>query len=182
MSVYYIVMCLSGINPPIRYNQAMGIEKWAERIYLEEDFGKNVATTVTGLIGLCVYLASEDVPLAAFITIILFPLTRIVANVLRSKHVEKTKIKDQQAALEALDQVVENLTDQERLVIHEFVKYKSSVISDKYLKMNSVYLPDGAVKSLMERGYLTEETFGPGMYDLKLNIAIFEAGRRRFEE
>ena len=47
--------------------------------------------------------------------------------------------------------------------------------------MNSVFLPDGAVKSLMQRGFLSEEHNGlSGQYDLKLNLVIFEAGRRYF--
>jgi hypothetical protein len=78
--------------------------------------------------------------------------------------------------------VVESLTGQERRVIHEFVKYKSAVISNEYLDMNSIHMPDGATKSLRERGYLKVESYGtPHDFDLKLNLAIFEAGRVVFE-
>ncbi|MEO3679596.1 hypothetical protein ABGI61_11240 [Rheinheimera sp. FR7-31] len=160
----------------------MDIDKWAERIYQEEDFGKNVSTTISGLLGLIVYLLKDDFALAAFITIITFPVVKILSNILRNRHLKKSEAIERENARKEMDDIVKNLTDQERRVIHEFVKYKSSVMSEKYIKMNSVFLPDGAVKSLMERSFLTEQTFLSGSYDLKLNIVIFEAGRRYFEK
>jgi hypothetical protein len=161
----------------------MDIDKWADRIYLEEDFGKNVATIISGLCGLIIYLVEKDFSLAAFVTIIIFPAVKIITNILRNKHLKINEQLDRENAKKAIDQTVKDLTDQERLVIHEFVKYKSSVMSEKYIKMNSVFLPDGAVKSLIEREYITEQSFGlSGSFDLKLNIVIFEAGRRYFEK
>jgi len=161
----------------------MDIDKWADRIYLEEDFGKNIATTVSGSLGLIIYLFKSDFALAAFVAIIVFPFVKIVSNALRDKYIKKKEALDQESARRAIDQTIKNLTDQERLVIHEFVNYKSSVMSNKYIQMNSVFLPDGAVKSLMERDFLTEKFYGAsGQYDLKLNLVIFEAGRRYFEK
>lgn len=160
----------------------MDIDKWAERIYQEEDFGKNVSTTISGLLGLIVYLLTDDFALAALITIITFPVVKILSNILRNRHLKKREAIESENARKEMDNIVRNLTNQERRVIHEFVKYKSSVMSDKYIKMNSVFLPDGAVKSLIERSFLTEQTFLSGSYDLKLNVVIFEAGRRCFEE
>ena len=160
----------------------MDIDKWAERIYQEEDFGKNVSTTISGLLGLIVYLLMDDFAVAAFITIIIFPVVKILSNTLRNRHLKKSEDVERENARKEMDDIVKNLTDQERRVIHEFVKYKSSVMSDQYIKMNSVFLPDGAVRSLMERSFLTEQTFLSGSYDLKLNIVIFEAGRRYFEK
>ena len=36
------------------------IEKWADRVYAENDFGRSVAISVSGLIGLVVYLPTRD--------------------------------------------------------------------------------------------------------------------------
>lgn len=160
----------------------MDIDKWADRIYLEEDFGKNIATTISGLFGLTVYLIQDDFALAAFVTIITFPVVKIITNTFRNKSLKKGEAIEREKTKKEMDQLVKDLTDQERLVIHEFVKYNSSVMSERYIKLNSVFLPDGAVKSLMERGFLTENRFVSGSYDLKLNIVIFEAGRRCFEK
>lgn len=160
----------------------MDIDKWADRIYLEEDFGKNIATTVSGFCGLTIYLIKNDFPLSAFVTIIVFPITKIIVNFLRSRHFNINEAKERENALKAIDKTVKDLTDRERLVVHEFVKYQSSVMSHKYISINSVYLPDGAVKSLIERDFLTEQSSGlSGSFDLKLNMDIFDAGRRYFE-
>lgn len=160
----------------------MDIDKWADRIYQEEDFGKNVSTSISGLLGLVVYLLTDDFALAAFITIITFPVVKIISNILRNRHLKKIETIERENARMKMDDIVKNLTDQEKRVIHEFVKYKSSVMSDQYIKMNSIFLSDGAVKSLIERNFLTEQTCLSGGYDLKLNIVIFEAGRRYFEK
>jgi hypothetical protein len=161
----------------------MNIEKWAERIYLEEDFGKNVATTGAGVIGLCVYFYKSDFALATFVTIIVFPLIKIISNALSDKY---SKEKQNLRLIEArknIEETVKSLTGDERLVIHEFVKAGGSVISSKYIQLNKIHMPDIAVKSLMERGYLREGYYGKsGEYDLKLNIAIFEAGRSVYEK
>jgi ABC-type multidrug transport system fused ATPase/permease subunit len=162
---------------------SMDIEKWAERIYLEEDFGKNIATSTSGVVGLIIYLSKSDFALAAFVAIIIFPVVKIISNSLREKYIAKKQERDYEAAKEELDRTVKELTDQERLVIHKFVQYKSAVMSNKYIKLNNVFLPDGAVKSLMERKFITEEFYGlSGEYDLKLNLDVFEAGRRYFEK
>jgi len=46
------------------------IEKWADRVYSETDFGRSVATSVAGVIGLAVYLIFGDWVIAAFSSII----------------------------------------------------------------------------------------------------------------
>lgn len=161
---------------------SMNIDKWAKRIYLEEDFSKNIAISVSGAVGLAIYLVKTDFELAAFVTIITFPLIKIVSNSLRARHLEKKQEDDVEFAKQKFDLIVKELTDQERLVIHEFVKYDSAVMSNKYIKMNHVFLPDGAVKSLMERDFVIEENYGYlSGYDLKLNLDLFEAGRRYFK-
>ena len=161
----------------------MNIAKWAERIYLEEDFGKNIATTISGLIGLSIYFYKSDFALAAFVAIILFPLIKIIANIFREKHIKNKESHFLIEAKKNIEKTVKSFTDKERLVIHEFVKAKGSVLSSKYIQLNKIYLPDIAVKSLVERSYITEENYGvSGEYDLKLDLAIFEAGRGIFEK
>ncbi|WP_299769024.1 hypothetical protein [uncultured Pseudoteredinibacter sp.] len=160
----------------------MDLDKWAGRIYEEEDFGKNIAISIAGIIGLTIYLIQSDFVLAAFITIIVFPPVKILLRHFESKYTKRREAERLDSQKKELVKVVENLTGQERRVIHEFVKYKSAVISNEYLSVNSIHMPDGATKSLRERGYLKVESYGtPQDFDLKLNIEIFEAGRVVFE-
>ena len=162
---------------------SMEIDKWAERIYLEEDFGKNIATTISGLIGLSIYLFKADFALAAFVAIILFPLFKILANSARAKQLKNREEKGELETQKENVLFVKNLTDQERRVIHEFVQYNASVLPSKYVELNNIHLPDGAVKSLIQRDILKEKGYGlSNQYDLVLKIEMFEAGRRYFEK
>lgn len=61
------------------------MEKWADRVYKENDFGRSIATSFAGLIGLVVYLLSKDWVIAAFTSIITFPIIRIVATDINEK-------------------------------------------------------------------------------------------------
>lgn len=159
----------------------MDIDKWADRIYLEEDFGKNIATTISGVIGLAIYLYKSDFALAAFVAIILFPTIKILVNIIKERSLKKREILDQENKVKELDETFKGLTDQEKRVTLVFVDYKSSVVSEKYIKLNSIHLPDGAVKSLIQRGFLEEVPYGLS-YDLKLNLDVFEAARRYYSK
>lgn len=56
------------------------IAKWADRIYAESDFGRSVATSASGVIGLIAYLLLSDWVISAFSTIIAFPIIRILSS------------------------------------------------------------------------------------------------------
>jgi hypothetical protein len=160
----------------------MDIDKWADRVYAEEDFGKNIAISFSGLIGLIIYLIKSDFALAAFIAIIIFPLVKMLSRHIERKYAKNKKQSDVENKKKEIVEIVKNLTDRERRVIHEFVKYKSAVISSNHLAMNSIHMPDGATKSLKERGYLSIDSYGtPDEFDLILDLDIFEAGRMVFE-
>jgi len=60
------------------------IEKWADRVYAETDFGRSVATSGAGVIGLLIYLSYNDWVIAAFSTIIAFPVIRLISTGLQS--------------------------------------------------------------------------------------------------
>ncbi len=69
------------------------LDKWIERVYVETDFGRSVATSVTGIIGLSVYLISKDWVVALFSSVIIFPIVRIVATGFHEKANRKKSIK-----------------------------------------------------------------------------------------
>ena len=62
------------------------MEKWADRVYPETDFGRSIATSVAGVIGLVTYLLVKDWVIAAFSSIISFPIIRIIATSFNEKY------------------------------------------------------------------------------------------------
>ena len=44
------------------------VEKWADRVYAENDFGRSIATSIAGLIGLTVYLLAKDWVISASVS------------------------------------------------------------------------------------------------------------------
>ena len=61
------------------------LEKWADRVYSENDFGRSIATSLSGTIGLIVYLVTDDWVSAAFSAIISFPIIRIISTRIMNK-------------------------------------------------------------------------------------------------
>ena len=57
----------------------MKLGKWAERIYKETDFARNLSTAAAGSAGLAMYLYRDDLAVAAFGAAIVFPIVKIVA-------------------------------------------------------------------------------------------------------
>jgi len=86
------------------------IEKWAERVYAETDFGRSVATSIAGAIGLVVYLLFDDWVIAAFSSIISFPIIRLVSSGLHEKATRhaKGKIEREEAIIPQEIQTVKN--------------------------------------------------------------------------
>jgi len=94
------------------------IEKWAERVYAENDFGRSIATSLSGAIGLVVYLITDDWVIAAFSTIISFPIIRIVSTGINEKveRQKKRKINKENAL-----HIYKGLSDEEKEVINSYV-------------------------------------------------------------
>jgi hypothetical protein len=56
------------------------IEKWADRVYIENNFDISIAISLTGLLGLVIYLLTNDWVIAAFSTLIAFLLVRLIST------------------------------------------------------------------------------------------------------
>ena len=61
------------------------LEKLAEKVYTGNDFGRSIATSLSGIIGLAVYLVSKDWVIAIFSLIIAFPIIRLISSSLNEK-------------------------------------------------------------------------------------------------
>ena len=62
----------------------MDLNWLVERVYNERDPGRGIATSAAGTTGLTTYLYWEDWVVAGFVTIIVFPIGRILASAIHS--------------------------------------------------------------------------------------------------
>lgn len=147
------------------------IEKWADRVYAETDFGRSIATSLSGVVGLSVYLALNDWVIAAFSTIISFPIFRIISTGINEKLERKKKKKtDEENAKEKYG----NLSKEEKEVIRAFVEAGGSVLT--WGQMNKQADSFSAVESLIQREIIWTSMTADGMTEtFALDSNIFDA-------
>jgi ABC-type multidrug transport system fused ATPase/permease subunit len=151
------------------------INKWAERVYMETDVGRSVATSVSGVIGLVVYLLSTDWVIAAFSTIISFPIIRLVAS---GMHETATRRAKRRIAREEAEHLYDQLSDDEKQVVRAFVSAGGSVLT--WSHVNSLSLPGPAIESLIQRELLRSSMTADGMREtFALDSSLFDVGRER---
>ena len=150
------------------------IEKWADRIYLESDFGRNVATSSSGLVGLGVYLFTSDIAIAGFSALILFPVVRILASSAYRKSEHLAKLKAQEDGVQKL---YDRFSPEEKNVVSVFVKAGGSVMTWGQINRSDTHF--SAIESLMQRGLLhTSVTADGGTETFVLDQDIFDVGQR----
>jgi divalent metal cation (Fe/Co/Zn/Cd) transporter len=88
------------------------IEKWADRVYAETDFGRSVATSAAGVIGLIVYIIFKDWVAAAFSSIITFPIIRLISKGL---HEKANRIKKRELEREEAEHIYERLSEGKKM-------------------------------------------------------------------
>ncbi len=151
------------------------IEKWADRIYAENDFGRGIATSLSGAIGLIVYLVTTDWVIATFSTIISFPIIRIISTGINEKVERKKKRNiDKENALH----IYENLSDQEKEVINLYVNAGGSVLT--WGQMNNQSASSSTVESLIQREILWTSMTADGMGEtFVLDSNIFDIANEK---
>ena len=150
------------------------LDNWAERIYGETDFGRSIATSVAGIIGLVVYLAVHDWVISAFSAIIAFPVARLLSAGLYERAHKATK---QRVEREGAINSFRKLSEPERQVVSAFVQAGGSVLT--WSQANSLSLPGPAIESLIQRGLITTSMTADGMREtFVLEPAVFDVGSR----
>ncbi|MBD3617454.1 MAG: hypothetical protein HUJ22_12870 [Gracilimonas sp.] len=145
--------------------------KWIERIYSETDFGKSVATTIAGIIGLIIYIKFNDWVIAAFSLIISFPLFRLIASHIHKKIDNKEKERQEK---EKAKNSYKKLSDIEKEVVKAFVENGSCVMT--WSQFNQSDLPSSGIESLIQRGILNTSMTADGMKEtFVLEESVFDA-------
>jgi hypothetical protein len=153
-------------------NDMSTIEKWAERVYGETDFGRSVATSLSGVLGLVIYLYAKDWVIAAFVSVICFPLLRLAATAI---HTRVARGSASRARKSDAEHIYKCLSDEERLVISEFVKAGGCVLT--WHQTNNSPMSSAAIESLMQRDLLSTSVTADGMREtFVLDPALFDVG------
>lgn len=153
-------------------------EKLAERIYIETDFSRSVATTLAGIIGLGVYLGYGDWVIAAFTSVISFPIVRLVSSGLHESFMrEKTR----RTKMEEAEYLYAQMSSDEKKVVQFFVEQGGCVVT--WSQTNNAPLSMSAIESLMQRDLLSTSITADGMREtFVLDAAMFDAGQSRARE
>lgn len=150
-------------------------EKWADRVYAEVDFGRSLATSLSGAIGLAIYLKTSDWVIAAFCSIIFFPIARVTATALHGSFVNGI---GRRRKLDEAKRVFDVLSDGEVEVVSAFVKAGGCAMTWGQMDRSSV--STAAVESLIQREILTTSVTADGMREtFVLATEIFDEAIRR---
>lgn len=151
------------------------IEKWAERVYAETDFGKSIATSLSGVVGLVVYLIFDDWIVATFASIIFFPIARLTATAI---HARVSRNASRRARRSDAEHVFDSLSDEERAVVSAFVSAGGCVLT--WGQTNNSPVSSAAIESLIQREVLSTSMTADGMREtFVLDPALFDTGVSR---
>ena len=154
------------------------IEKWADRVYAETDFGRSVATSAAGVVGLIVYITFKDWVVAAFSSIISFPIIRLISTGL---HEKANRIKKRELEREEAEHIYERLSDGEKDVVRSFVDSGGSVLT--WSQMNKQPVSFSSIESLIQREVMWTSMTADGMREtFALNSAIFDIGNEKLRK
>lgn len=154
----------------------MNLDRWVERIYAERDFGRSIATSAAGIIGLSIYLIKGDWVISAFSAMIVFPIVRVISSAAHGAYSQKKlSVKDSEQAQELYDR----LSDEEKSVLKEFVIAGGSVMS--WGHANRANLSEPGVASLMQREILYVTMTPDGMREaFGIKVDIFDIAQKAY--
>lgn len=153
------------------------IEKWADRVYAETDFGRSVATSGAGIIGFVIYLIFNDWVIAAFSSIISFPIIRLIST---GFHEKVDRHKKRAIEREEAEHIYNRLSEEEKEVIQAFVKAGGSVLT--WSQMNNQPVSFAIIESLIQREVMWTSMTADGMREtFALDSAIFDIGNEMLD-
>lgn len=152
------------------------IEKWADRVYSESDFGRSIATSFSGVIGLVTYLVTNDWVIAAFSSIIAFPIFRIIATSINEKI---GRGKERKITEENAQYIFDRLSNEEIEVVKAYVNVGGSVLT--WGQVNNLPIHSSAIESMIQRKILWPSVMADGMTEtFALDSNIFDLGNKKY--
>ena len=148
----------------------MDFDRWIERIYSEDDIGRGVATTISGITGLASYLYWNDWVIACFVAIILFPVSKIVASTIHSRLIESRK----PGHSKEIKDLFEKLSHEEKQVVQAFVWHGGCPITWRECN-KSPSISAAGIESLINRDLMHTTVTADGMQEtFVLNTELFD--------
>ena len=156
----------------------MNVNRWIERIYVERDLSRSVATSMAGVVGLLLYLWLQDWVIAAFAAVIVFPISKVLVGIIHSAYMRKG---EEDGDIELAKKQFERLSEEEKAVLFEFVRVGGSVMS--WGHANKVGLHEPAVSSLIQRKLLYPTMTADGMREaFGITVEIFDVAQEKYDE
>ena len=149
------------------------VSGWFLRIYREPDFGRNVATSLSGVVALAAYLGLRDWVVAALAMVITFPIARLIATGLHDRRIRHAEARSSD---EAAKRLWGQLSAQERQVVGAFVLEGGCVLT--WGQMNKAAVVNSAVESLIVRRLLSTSVMADGFREtFELDPDLFDTGQ-----
>ena len=148
----------------------MNFAQWIERIYSENDIGRGVATTISGITGLVSYLYWNDWVIACFVAIIVFPVSKIVVSTIHSRVIESRK----RGHSKDIKDLFEKLSHEEKQVVQAFVWHGGCVMTWRESN-ESPNISVAGIESLINRGLVHTTVTADGMQEtFVLDTELFD--------
>ena len=149
----------------------MNLDRWVERIYNESDIGRGLATTAAGVAGLTTYLYWDDWVVAVFVTIIVFPVGKILASTIESYWIQS---RERSYSRGQIKELFKNLGSKEKAVVQAFVWHGGSVITWRECNELS-YFSAAGIESLINRDLMHATVTADGMTEaFALDTQLFD--------
>ena len=151
------------------------IGRWLDRVYAENDFERNLATSVAGFVGLLTYLQLEDGVTAVFAAVIAFPLVKIVSGSIRTRW---NRSQERRRTRDEMKELFDSLGSEERIVVQAFVRHGGVAITWQECNRSEQFSAAG-IESLSNRGMLHPSVTQDGMREtFVLDTELFDYARR----
>ena len=102
------------------------IDNLVDKLYSETDFARSIATSLSGGVGLGLYLWQRDWVIAAFSAIIAFPILRLVSGAL---HERRNRAQTNRVRAQDASDLYARLSDEEQKVVDAFAKVGGAVLT-----------------------------------------------------
>lgn len=152
------------------------LDKWADKIYSETDFGRSIATSIASCVGLSIYLYSHDWVIASFSSIIIFPILRILASKFNDDYIAN-KIENIKA--NTIKLTLKKLSQDELNVLNLFVKNGGTALTWSIINKSDV--SSASIETLIQREILSTSVTADGMKEtFVLDVDIYDTYRKTF--
>jgi hypothetical protein len=154
----------------------MKLDELIKTVYSENDFSRSIATTTAGISGLLTYIWKGDWVISAFTAMIVFPITRIIADTIHANWVSRhEKVESESKLREQFDRFYPD----EKEILRFFVLAGGACVSWGFVDKSRLPFPRPALNSLMQRGIVHTSVMEDGMTEsFVLDVDVFDHAQK----